>query len=101
MEKLSFEAATEELTKLYTAAEPAYARHLSRELFDLLLKYSTSQDGALHAEKYYRTAIEVDDLFHVAAGVGDSPYPLVAGAEVNEAVLGPVDPQDSGGASQR
>lgn len=36
MEKLSFEAAAEELTKLYTAAEPAYARHLSRELFDLL-----------------------------------------------------------------
>jgi hypothetical protein len=36
MEKLSFEPAAEELTKLYAAAEPAYARHLSRELFDLL-----------------------------------------------------------------
>ena len=27
-------------------------------LFDLLLKYATSEDGALHAEKYYRTAAE-------------------------------------------
>ena len=30
----------------------------SRPLFDLLLKYSTSEDGALHAEKYFRTASE-------------------------------------------
>jgi hypothetical protein len=30
----------------------------SRALFDLLLKYATSEDGALHAEKYYRTATE-------------------------------------------
>ncbi|MBT4864538.1 MAG: hypothetical protein HON53_05365 [Planctomycetaceae bacterium] len=29
-----------------------------RPLFDLLLKYAVSQDGALHAEKYYRTASE-------------------------------------------
>jgi hypothetical protein len=36
MEKLSFEPAAEELSKLYAAAEPSYARHLSRELFDLL-----------------------------------------------------------------
>jgi hypothetical protein len=36
MEKLSFEPAAQELTRLYAAAEPAYARHLSRELFDLL-----------------------------------------------------------------
>jgi hypothetical protein len=26
-----------------------------RKVFDLLLKYATSQDGALHAEKYYHT----------------------------------------------
>jgi hypothetical protein len=29
-----------------------------RPMFDLLLKYAVSQDGALHAEKYYRTASE-------------------------------------------
>jgi hypothetical protein len=29
-----------------------------RPLFDLLLRYSVSQDGALHAEKYYRTVTE-------------------------------------------
>ena len=27
-------------------------------MFDLLLKYAVSEDGALHAEKYYRTARE-------------------------------------------
>ena len=30
----------------------------SRPVFDLLLKYGVSQDGALHAEKYYRTVTE-------------------------------------------
>ena len=30
--------------------------HESRPVFDLLLKYATSEDGALHAEKYYHTA---------------------------------------------
>lgn len=29
--------------------------HVSRPVFDLLLRYATSEDGALHAEKYYRT----------------------------------------------
>jgi hypothetical protein len=29
-----------------------------RPVFDLLLKYGVSQDGALHAEKYYRTVTE-------------------------------------------
>jgi hypothetical protein len=29
-----------------------------RPLFDLLLKYAVSEDGALHAEKYYRTVSE-------------------------------------------
>ncbi|MCC7336345.1 MAG: hypothetical protein IT422_14750 [Pirellulaceae bacterium] len=29
-----------------------------RDLFDVLLKYATSEDGALHAEKYYRTTME-------------------------------------------
>jgi hypothetical protein len=30
----------------------------SRAVFDLLLKYAVSEDGALHAEKYYRTVTE-------------------------------------------
>ena len=29
-----------------------------RPVFDLLLRYGVSQDGALHAEKYYRTVSE-------------------------------------------
>lgn len=30
----------------------------ARPVFDLMLKYATSEDGALHAEKYYRTVTE-------------------------------------------
>jgi hypothetical protein len=30
----------------------------ARPLFDILIKYATSEDGALHAEKYYRTVSE-------------------------------------------
>jgi hypothetical protein len=32
--------------------------HPPRAVFDLLLKYAISEDGALHAEKYYRTVSE-------------------------------------------
>ncbi len=32
--------------------------HPARPAFDLLLRYATSEDGALHAEKYYRTVTE-------------------------------------------
>jgi hypothetical protein len=32
--------------------------HPARPLFDLLLKYAVSEDGSLHAEKYYRTVSE-------------------------------------------
>ncbi|HQU46374.1 MAG TPA: hypothetical protein PK867_26440, partial [Pirellulales bacterium] len=32
--------------------------HSPRAVLDLLLKYAISEDGALHAEKYYRTASE-------------------------------------------
>lgn len=32
--------------------------HAARPVFDLMLGYATSQDGALHAEKYYRTLSE-------------------------------------------
>lgn len=34
------------------------AGHPARPLFDVLLKYGVSEDGALHAEKYYWTATE-------------------------------------------
>jgi hypothetical protein len=30
----------------------------ARAAFDLLLGYAVSEDGALHAEKYYRTVVE-------------------------------------------
>src|SRR4051812_30658824 len=30
----------------------------TRPVFDLLVKYAVSEDGALHAEKYYRTVVE-------------------------------------------
>jgi len=32
--------------------------HSPRPLFDLLLRYAVSEDGALHAEKFYRTVCE-------------------------------------------
>jgi hypothetical protein len=32
--------------------------HAPRRVFDLLLRYAVSEDGALHAEKYYRTVSE-------------------------------------------
>jgi hypothetical protein len=32
--------------------------HPVRPMFDLLLRFATSEDGALHAEKYYRTVTE-------------------------------------------
>ncbi len=32
--------------------------HAPRAMFDLLLRYAISEDGALHAEKYYRTVVE-------------------------------------------
>jgi hypothetical protein len=32
--------------------------HPARAMFDLMLKYAVSEDGSLHAEKYYRTVSE-------------------------------------------
>ena len=32
--------------------------HPARPVFDMLLRYAISEDGALHAEKYYRTTSE-------------------------------------------
>lgn len=45
---------------LASAAAAAYgaAGHAPRAMFDLLLQYNISQDGALHAEKFYRTTVE-------------------------------------------
>jgi hypothetical protein len=45
---------------LATAAVAAYAKtgRPARPVFDLLLRYAISEDGALHAEKYYRTCSE-------------------------------------------
>jgi hypothetical protein len=34
------------------------AGHNARSVFDMLLRYATSEDGALHAEKYYHTVSE-------------------------------------------
>jgi hypothetical protein len=34
------------------------AGHPTRGLLDVLIRYGVSEDGALHAEKYYRTATE-------------------------------------------
>jgi hypothetical protein len=34
------------------------AGHPARPVFDLLLRFAVSEDGALHAEKYYRTVTE-------------------------------------------
>jgi hypothetical protein len=43
-----------------TAVTDKYGQlgHDPRPVFDLLLKYAISEDGALHAEKYYRTVSE-------------------------------------------
>jgi hypothetical protein len=32
--------------------------HAPRPVFDLLLRYAVSEDGSLHAEKFYRTSVE-------------------------------------------
>jgi hypothetical protein len=32
--------------------------HAARPMFDIMLNYATSEDGALHAEKYYRTVCD-------------------------------------------
>lgn len=41
------------ITRTYGSAD-----HASRPLFELLLRFAVSEDGALHAEKYYRTVSE-------------------------------------------
>jgi hypothetical protein len=45
---------------LATSLVESYGRagHDAKPVFDLMLKYAVSEDGALHAEKYYRTVCE-------------------------------------------
>lgn len=45
---------------LACAAIQVYGQHSEdpRPVFDLMLRYSVSEDGRLHAEKYYRTVVE-------------------------------------------
>ena len=40
------------------AAKYGMQGHAPKDLFDLLLKYAVSEDGSLHAEKYYQTVQE-------------------------------------------
>ena len=39
----------------------------ARPVFDLMLRYAISEDGALHAEKYYQTVSEEFALTRPAA----------------------------------
>ena len=62
---LGFSDVTEEAIRAQDQAGAAAAvalygesGHASKPVFDLLLKYAVSQDGALHAEKYYQTVTE-------------------------------------------
>jgi hypothetical protein len=54
------EAIRQNLQAHVTATVSRYAElgHPPRPVFDLLLRYAVSEDGALHAEKYYRTVTE-------------------------------------------
>ena len=58
--------------------------HAPRPVFDLLLRYAVSEDGSLHAEKFYRTA---SDEFAVARPAFRWRY-LVALARVTASGLG-------------
>jgi hypothetical protein len=80
---------------LASAAAHRYGElgHAPRAMFDLLLRYAISEDGALHAEKFYRTASEeyaatrpafrwrhVVALARVTASAHGQPAPGVAEA---------------------
>lgn len=58
--------------------------HAERPVFDTLLRYSISEDGRLHAEKYYRTAAEEFALARPAFRWGQ----LAALARVNASGYG-------------
>jgi hypothetical protein len=48
--------ANDQFRSVATIARYGQLGHAPRPAFDLMLKFATSEDGALHAEKYYRTA---------------------------------------------
>lgn len=48
----------DQVTAAAAAALYGELGHSPKLMFDLLLKYAVSQDGALHAEKYYQTVTE-------------------------------------------
>jgi hypothetical protein len=50
--------AGDQATAAAAAQRYGEAGHPARGLFDVLLRYGVSEDGALHAEKYYRTATD-------------------------------------------
>ena len=54
------EAIRQNLQAQVTAIVSRYGElgHAPRPMFDLMLRYAVSEDGALHAEKYYRTVTE-------------------------------------------
>jgi len=54
------EAIRQNLQAQVTAVVSRYGEsgHSPRPMFDLMLRYAVSEDGALHAEKYYRTVTE-------------------------------------------
>lgn len=54
------EAIRQNLQAQVTAVVSRYGElgHAPRPMFDLMLRYAVSEDGALHAEKYYRTVTE-------------------------------------------
>jgi hypothetical protein len=63
------EAAIKEKNQgLVCALVDRYGRegHPVRPIFDLMLRYGMSEDGALHAEKYYRTVTEEFDATRAA-----------------------------------
>jgi hypothetical protein len=94
--KLTEAAIREQNQKLACALAHQYGEldQPARPLFDVLLKYATSEDGALHAEKYYRTVSEefasnrpafrwrqMAALARVTASEYGSPAPGVAEAK--------------------
>jgi hypothetical protein len=58
--------------------------HASRPVFDLLLKFATSEDGALHAEKYYQTVRSEFESMRASVRLGQ----LVALARVSASEYG-------------
>jgi hypothetical protein len=71
-----------------TVARYGQLGHEPRAVFNLMLKYATSEDGALHAEKYYQTASAEFDGMRPAFRWGQ----LVALARVTASQYGTTSP---------